>query len=380
MQVKVQRESLVNALTQTKEPNVNIMGVTLRRAMLLQALKINNQDNIVALEYGNLSWDRQNKGENFIDAVKSAPCLQVSLNHTTMRFLNYPDPRNPFSVAALNILTESAPETAGTGINIQEFLPALQKAMVYAATEQTRPILCCVRFEFSGTKLSLIAADGFRLGIFKLPCAVKSKPFLIDTSDLVKVCQLMRAAKPDGFGQGKTYTYPDIYMSQNKDSVTFTCQYASVKCLKVSGNYPQYDQLIPKEGTQIKIIASQMLEAVQNVSIMARDGEGIIRLTFTGQEGQISARSEELGDTIVKIAAIAQADCKVAANGRYLIDTLKQIPAPKPVKVISSRVGKGILKYPPEKPIDMFITNKKSPIRFEWPDSTSIIMPMFVQW
>ncbi len=92
MQVKVQRKSLIDALTQTKEPNVNILGVTLSRSTLLQTLKINNQDDVLNISYGNLSWDAYYEPNEYhnphVEALKPQPCLQVSLNHTTIRMGN----------------------------------------------------------------------------------------------------------------------------------------------------------------------------------------------------------------------------------------------------------------------------------------------------
>jgi len=350
MQVKLLRKNLIDALAQSKEVKVNILGVTVKRQTLLQLLKLNNQDEILSLAYGNLSWPKP-----------ESPCLQISLNHTTMRFLDRPAEwlYGSFEGATyLNILTESATnQDSQSGIDIKAFLSALQNAMIYAATDGTRPVLQCVRFEFTGAKLSLIGADGFKLCIFKLPCKVKSKPFIIDTSDLSKVRQLMKAAKASGTGRNKTW--PDIYIDQDKDSVTFTCQYATVKCSKVLGNYPDYTQLIPKGGTQVEVMAAQMLEAVQNVNTTARDGSGTIRLTFTGNEGQVSSRSEDISETAVKIDAKVQADCKVAVNGRYLLDTLKQAGDSK---------------------VTIFVTTSSNPIRFEWSNSVVVIMPMFVQW
>ncbi len=362
--VMLLREGLVDALTQAKEPKVNILGVNISRQPLLQALKINKQGDVLTLSYGNISWPEAKAkfGGQWITtpALDSQPCLQISLDHTTMRFLDKPAEyiKGTFEgTTYLNILTERITEPTAPGINILEFLPALQHAMTYAATDDTRPILHCILFEFSGTKLTLVGADGFRLGVFKVPCKLKYKPFTLDTSDLVKVCHLIKAAKATGTGKGKSW--PDIYMAQDKDSVTFTCQYASVKCLKVTGNYPAYQTLIPKAGTKVEVMAWQLLEAVQNANVAARDGSGIVRLVFTGNEASISAVSQEESESQVKIPAKVEAACKVAANGRYLADTLKQIGDAK---------------------VKIFVTTPSSPIRFEWPGNTVVIMPMFVQW
>jgi len=58
-----------------------------------------------------------------------------------------------------------------TRVEVEAFRQAISQVVFAAATEESRPVLTGVNAEFDGALLTLAAADGFRLGVYKLPLA-----------------------------------------------------------------------------------------------------------------------------------------------------------------------------------------------------------------
>lgn len=250
-----------------------------------------------------------------------------------------------------------------TSVEIDAFCQAISQVAFAAATDESRPVLTGVSAEFDADKLTLAAADGFRLAVYTLPLAkpVKQKAQAIiparSLSELGRLCQ--------------DQTEPiSITLDASKGQILFALKSVELVSQLIQGNFPQYSQLIPQEfTTKATIEAAQFQMASKTAAIFSRDGGGIVRLVMTpGGEKKpgritISARSEEVGDDTGEIdAAISGEEAKIAFNGKYLTDVLNAIP---------------------EKQVSLELTTPSSPgvIRPMGSDNyTHVVMPMFVQW
>jgi len=211
--------------------------------------------------------------------------------------------------------------------------------------------------------LTLAAADGFRLAVYKLPLlspVSQKTEVIIPARTLAELNRLM-ADQEEAI---------EITVNPNKSQALFRLKNIELVSQLVQGTFPQYGQLIPQSyNTRVVVDVAQFLRAAKTASIFASDGGGIVRLVMTpGGEltpGKItiSARSEEVGDDVGEIDAIVEGEeAKIAFNGRYLIDVL------------------GVLH---ETQVALETTNPSSPgvIRPVGVDNyIHVVMPMFVQW
>jgi DNA polymerase III subunit beta len=250
-----------------------------------------------------------------------------------------------------------------TEVETDALRQAINQVVFAAATEESRPVLTGVCTQFEGNTLTLAAADGFRLAVYKMP--VKNKvaqktEVIIPARTLAELNRLMS-------DQDETVK---ITLNPNKSQVLFRLKSTELVSQLVQGNFPNYTQLIPKSyNTRVMVNVADFLRATKTASIFARDGSGIVRLVVTpGSESgpgrlAVSARSEEIGDDVGEIdATVEGADSKIAFNGKYLMDVL------------------GVLK---ETQVALETTNPSSPglIRPVGSDKyTHVVMPMFVQW
>lgn len=360
-QIKVLRENLINTLSSVKEDNVSIADVTINRRKLLEALKLQTQDDILTLTYGKVSWEAK---------VKNEACIQFSCNHTTMRFLNRPKSKTwqEPKVIPLNFVDgfvdqEAKPELTGIPIDPQELIKALAFVLPCVVTETSRPILNCILFYSGHDVIKLVTADGFRLGISRVIAkAIPTDKVLIELADIQRLMVFLKAVKPIGWGKGKCY--PDVYLSYSKKTIKFATKDGYIELDKQKYTFPDYKRLMPSKGTKVEFISNDMLRAVKALSNIANDGSGAIRLNFSKGKpcGKITltARSEEYGQSSVECDALVKSACKIAVNARYLKDLMSLCK--------DSRVIARVKHY----------TN---PILFNiGDDKQCLVMPMFVQW
>ena len=250
-----------------------------------------------------------------------------------------------------------------TKVEVDALRQGIGQVVFAAASEDSRPVLTGVDAEFDGDLLTLAAADGFRLAVYKLPLispVSQKTEVIIPARTLAELNRLM-ADQEEAI---------EITVNPNKSQALFRLKNIELVSQLVQGTFPQYGQLIPQSyNTRVVVDVAQFLRAAKTASIFASDGGGIVRLVMTpGGEltpGKItiSARSEEVGDDVGEIDAIVEGEeAKIAFNGRYLIDVL------------------GVLH---ETQVALETTNPSSPgvIRPVGVDNyIHVVMPMFVQW
>jgi DNA polymerase-3 subunit beta len=232
-----------------------------------------------------------------------------------------------------------------------------------AATEESRPVLTGISSQFEGKTLTLAAADGFRLAVFKMPIADAIKP---KTEVIIPARTLSELNRLIG-DQEEAIT---VTLNPNKSQVLFRLKNTELVSQLVQGTFPNYAQLIPQSyNTRMIVSVADFLRATKTASIFARDGSGIVRLVITpGSESgpgkmAVSARSEEIGDDVGEIdATVEGAEAKIAFNGKYLTDVLSVLRESQVALETTSPSSPGLLR----------------PVGTD--NYTHVVMPMFVQW
>jgi DNA polymerase III subunit beta len=250
-----------------------------------------------------------------------------------------------------------------TSVEVEALKQAISQVVFAAAAEESRPVLTGVDAKFDGSKLTLAAADGFRLAVFTLPLAtaVKQKAeVIIPAKTLAELARLMAAQEEP----------VQVTVNPNKSQILFKLKNIELVSQLIQGTFPQYEQLIPQSSsTKAVVDVGEFLRATKTAAIFARDGTGIVKLMvapggeLTPGKMTISARSEEIGDDQGEIDAIVTGgEAKIAFNGKYLTDVLN------------------VLK---EAQVSLETTNPSSPgvIKPVGSDNyVHVVMPMFVQW
>jgi DNA polymerase-3 subunit beta len=287
-------------------------------------------------------------------------------------------------------------EGTKTKVEINDLRQGIKKVVFAAATEESRPVLTGVDAQFEGNLVTLAAADGFRLAVYRMPLAtaVKEKAeVIIPSRTLNRLSELIGEEKTN---EAKKIDPMDMMLNPNKsqvmfhwkeeeDGVTFETQLVSQL---VQGTFPKYSQLIPQNfAGRATVKVDEFLQACKMASIFARDGSGIVRLIMTpGGEltpGKItiSSKSEELGEDNGEIDAIVEGqEAKIAFNGKYLTDVLNVLKAPlKDAKYWREKK----VEEQEDTKVTLETTNPSSPgvIKPVGTDNyLHVVMPMFVQW
>jgi len=254
-------------------------------------------------------------------------------------------------------------QSVATSIDAEALHQAISQVVFAAASEESRPVLTGVDAIFEGSTLTLAAADGFRLAVYKLALSKpveKKIEVIIPAKTLNELNRLM----------GDQEEPVEVTVNPNKSQILFKLKNIELVSQLIQGTFPQYEQLIPaSSSTKATVDVSEFLRATRMAAIFARDGTGIVRLMMapggelTPGKMTISARSEEIGEDQGEIDAIVQGnEAKIAFNSKYLTDVLSVIKEAQVVLETTSPSSPGVIR----------------PVGSE--NYVHVVMPMFVQW
>ncbi|PKN81639.1 MAG: DNA polymerase III subunit beta [Chloroflexi bacterium HGW-Chloroflexi-9] len=239
---------------------------------------------------------------------------------------------------------------------------AIAQTVFAAATDDSRPVLTGVHFQFKDGTLRLAAADGFRLSVHTMEIDSQvDRAAIVPARALGELGRLLVEA-----GDGQVAITFNLAGTQ----VQFDVGHARLIANLIQGSFPNYDQLIPANyNTRTEVAVAEFMRETRIASIFARDGSGIVRIIGTPGEGStpgrlvITARADEVGDNEgIMDALVEGAESKIAFNGRYLTDVLNVIDTDRVAIETTSPSSPGVLR-----PVgnDRFV---------------HVVMPMFVQW
>jgi DNA polymerase-3 subunit beta len=229
----------------------------------------------------------------------------------------------------------------------QTELTTMLRSVAYAqSTDETRYILNGVYLNFLDGKFSLVATDGRRLALIakemEVPAAsagaiilpaktVSELAHLLDKGEKVKInfndrrCAFQIATNKDTNG-----LVDSIYL------------YSKV----VEGNYPNYQQVIPKETHQrIKLERELFLQCVHRAALVCSEKANSVKLKLTSNLLEITAQSPDFGEAHESMAInYSGPDLQVAFNPAFLIDPLKALTKDEVFFEVKDEVSPGVFK------------------------------------
>jgi DNA polymerase-3 subunit beta len=230
-------------------------------------------------------------------------------------------------------------------LDAEAFRRMIDQAVFAAATDESRPILTGVLAQFHQGGLTLAAADGFRL-------AVSSADVGADLDKVSNVIIPARALAELNRVSGDQEDPIELIITPQRNQVLFHLANTDLVSQLIEGNFPDYNQIVPKSHTTRTVVATlDLLKAVKVAFLFARDAANIIRFNIVpGSEltpGQviITGTSAEYGDNVSEIDAdIEGEEIEIAFNARYMIDALSVVGTSEVALETSTPSSPGVIR------------------------------------
>lgn len=210
-------------------------------------------------------------------------------------------------------------------------LQTMLRSVAYAqSTDENRYLLNGVFFSFNEEGVSTVATDGRRLAVYLEKLA---EPFTSTTGIILPAKTVAEVSRLLGKNQ-------EVDMLFHKRQVAFHFKVnESIEGTKglldevvlisklVEGQYPNYQQVVPKETVHRVALERQLLlECIERASLVSADRTSALHLHFQTNLLEMKCASAEFGDAHESIAINYEGpSIALAFNPQFLIDFLKAV-------------------------------------------------------
>lgn len=194
----------------------------------------------------------------------------------------------------------------------------INRTIFATAKEHTRYAINGVLWEKSGKKLQLVATDGRRLAKVAGPLLEsggKDQSAIVPVKALGAIQRLLR--EPD----------EAVAVKFTETQILFHTDRASVTAQLVEGQFPKYQDVIPRDcNRKAEVATEELLRSLTQASILTSEESKGVRLAFAGEGLTMSAHSAEAGEASVQCKVDYQGDpLDIGFNPQYLMEALKVV-------------------------------------------------------
>ena len=227
-----------------------------------------------------------------------------------------------------------------------EIATMLSNVSYAQSTDETRFILNGVYFNFKDEKLTLVATDGRRLALVSKELAVPATSAGAIILPAKTVAELLRLlGKGDKLKIAFNERRAAFQIDTGKDtSGLIDSIYLFSKV--VEGNYPNYQQVIPKETHQrIKLERELFLQCVHRAALVTSEKSNSVKIKLSSNLLEITASSPDFGESHESMAiAYSGVDLQVAFNPQFVMDPLRALTKDEVFFELKDEVSPGVFK------------------------------------
>ncbi|MHC2998199.1 DNA polymerase III subunit beta [Microbacterium sp. HJ5] len=231
-----------------------------------------------------------------------------------------------FTLASMPVQEYPAiPEVTGDSglVPSEDFATAIAQVAFAASRDDVTPVLTGVQLEVSGTGLSLVATDRYRVALREIPWDGGGSASDEPTTALVPARTLTEVGKTFAHGGDISIAFSG---SGDREIIAFTAGNKTVTSLLIKGNFPPVRRLFPEATEHHAVVnTAELAEAVRRVSLVL-DRSAPLRFTFTTDSVSMDASGTEQARATESVDAnLVGEDVTLGLNPQYLLESLSAV-------------------------------------------------------
>lgn len=240
-------------------------------------------------------------------------------------------------------------------LSAETLLQGFKHTLFSISPDERKQILTGVNIKLNTDKIDFAATDGHRCSWFEIARHQEENSLPIETTgdkiDLTingqgcsEISRILGKVKPDTIVE---LVFDESYLACKADGYF-------VLCRKLSGQYPKYSSLFPKQSTTtLTLDRKEFITALQRIAVVADQKNNIIKAALGENEILLTVdNAEAKGEEAVNVGIeTSETEFKFAFNSKYLLAGLKEMESEEitmgltdPIKPIvvtpASKVGK----------------------------------------
>lgn len=223
-------------------------------------------------------------------------------------------------------------------VELNTFLKGIKQAGFAAAGYEVSNLLSGIVCEFNDGILEIASTDGNRLA------RVREKI----TSDIKEQTQLIIPSRTlnELLKMSPFIDEESIKICKDKSTIIFKTEKIIMVSRLLEGQFPRYNQLIPSESPKQAIVnVSQLIAAIERVSVMVNDKTSIIKMHFADNELTLTADTPDAGksEDTIDIQYTSE-ELLIAFNYKFVLDALRIIESDEVIIGLNAPLSATVLK------------------------------------
>src|SRR6478735_6339691 len=166
---------------------------------------------------------------------------------------------------------QTAGERPTTRVSQKVMKRALDETVFAAASDEARPILTGVLARFEGDKLTLAAADNYRIAVRTIPIldAVPETSVVIPARALNELARILSDVDDP----------VEVVLAGGRNQILFHLDGIDLVSRLIDDQFPNYQQVVPQTHTTRAILdREELLRAVRPAALIAHESANIVKL------------------------------------------------------------------------------------------------------
>lgn len=209
------------------------------------------------------------------------------------------------------------PESTKASLRKEDMARMANKTVFAVSTEEYRPSMTGVFFQFQGETATAVATDGFRLSRV-IVTAPSESPFPTALEAIVPARAVELLRKVDG----------DVSMEISRTHARFTVGSLTITTRIIDEKYPPYQNVIPSDNDKtLTINQREVLSAIKRVSLFANTNTRHVRFRISDKTMAVHSEDEDSGGkgTETIPCEFSAESFEVGFNYRFLEEAIKNI-------------------------------------------------------
>ena len=207
----------------------------------------------------------------------------------------------------------------GFEIEIRPFVKSVKQAGFAAASYESSNLLSGIVFDVNGNIMELASTDGNRLA------RVREN---VDNKDNKSVQLIIPSKTLNEFSKMSSFIDEDtVKIYTEKSKIILASEKTTTISRLLDGQYPKYNVLIPQQSPKEAMVnVSQLISALERVSIMVNEKTSIVKLEFTNNNLKLTADTPDSGksEENLDIDYVGE-ELTIAFNYKFVLEALKNI-------------------------------------------------------
>jgi len=212
---------------------------------------------------------------------------------------------------------------------------AVEKTAFAASMDEMRPVLSGVLWHIGKSDTRMVATDGHRLALYKMhQRTVVDKDTEVNVPP--KALYMMTKVAQEG---------DSVEVRFEEARVGFYVNSTEITARLVEGEFPDYEQVIPKDNSKLmRVNREELMSGLKRVSIFSNPNTHLTKLSLRKGKLELYAETADIGEAKDELACDYDGDdLDIGYNASYLLEILKRLDTEDVGFALSTSLSAGLI-------------------------------------